>query len=353
MPYKDGDKWRAVVTINKKRIAQKKFDRKKDAIEWEIAQRESALAEMESKTPMDFLTFSTKYLEYCEERYGSKTFKEKVSITREFIGFLGSNMLVHEITPRHASDFLLRAKQGRSANAANKRRKNLLAMWRWGERILDLEHNPVEKMDKFPHDRSPQYTPSEDDILKVLAVTTGVDRVFLECYPQTGARRSEIFKLTWEDVNFESGIITLKTRKTRDGSTKTRTLPMTERLFKELHWWWKNRAFKNESWVFVDDHPGPHYGKPYVVRRRFLKSFCEQAGIRAFGFHALRRYVASVLSDKYKVGTPTIQKILGHENISTTDRYVQNISGDMKSALGNLGERELKAIPKRNGVSPE
>lgn len=352
MPYKDGDKWRAVVTINKKRMAQRRFDRKKDAIEWEITEREKILAQMESRTVMDFLAFSTKYLEFCEERYGKKTFAEKVSISKELLRFLGSNMPVSDIAACHVSDFLLQIKQKRSANAANKRRKNLLAMWRWGQRIMDLEHNPVEKTDKFPHDRSPQYTPSEDDVLKVLAVTTGVDRVFLECYLQTGARRSEIFKLTWEDVNFESGIITLKTRKTRDGSTKTRTLPMTERLFKELHWWWKNRSFKDEPWVFVDDHPGPHYGKPYIVRRRFLKSFCEQAGIRAFGFHALRRYVASVLSDKYKVGTPTIQKILGHENVSTTDRYVQNISGDIKSALGNLGERELRVVPKINGVSP-
>jgi hypothetical protein len=40
----------------------------------------------------------------------------------------------------------------RSANAANKDRKNLLALWNWGIKRYDFPINPVIKVDKFRHD---------------------------------------------------------------------------------------------------------------------------------------------------------------------------------------------------------
>ena len=44
-----------------------------------------------------------------------------------------------------------------------------------------------------------------------------------------------------------------------------------------------------------------------------MKRLCDKAGVRRFGFHALRSFVASTLSGKYRFSTGTIQQILGHE----------------------------------------
>ena len=71
--------------------------------------------------------------------------------------------------------------------------------------------------------------------------------------------------------------------------------------------------------VFVCDRP-QHYGKPFTSRRRFIKGTCKRAGVKEFGFHALRRYVASVLADTHKVSAKTIQRILRHKNLSTTEK---------------------------------
>jgi len=60
---------------------------------------------------------------------------------------------------------------------------------------------------------------------------------------------------------------------------------------------------------------------------------CKRAGIRPFGFHALGRYVASVLADTHKVSAKRIQLILRHKNLSTTERYIQNINEDLKDTL--------------------
>ena len=85
--------------------------------------------------------------------------------------------------------------------------------------------------------------------------------------------------------------------------------------------------------MFVHDGPGLHYGKPYKTRSRFLKGLCKRAGIKPFGFHALRHYVASVLADTHKVSAKRIQRILRHKSLSTTERYIQNINDDLEDTL--------------------
>ncbi|MFZ2444898.1 MAG: tyrosine-type recombinase/integrase [Syntrophobacteraceae bacterium] len=109
-------------------------------------------------------------------------------------------------------------------------------------------------------------------------------------------------------------------------------------LYSQLLRWRENRPFKNEPWVFVDDHPGPNFGKRYKVRRHFLNGLCDKAGVKRFGSHAPRRFVASTLSGKYKFSTATIQQILGHEKITTTEIYIQNIRNDVQQAMDMLAE---------------
>jgi integrase len=82
------------------------------------------------------------------------------------------------------------------------------------------------------------------DILRLLAAANRKKRAFLDCYLCTGARRSEIFRLKWEDVNFEKREIRLWTRKTKDGSMEGECLPMTNQLYESLWWCWQNRLYK-------------------------------------------------------------------------------------------------------------
>jgi integrase len=94
-------------------------------------------------------------------------------------------------------------------------------------------------------------------------------------------------------------------------------LPMSDELYDELWSWWKTRPIKDTPYVFVSTS-NRHYGKPFTTHRRFMKGLCERAGIKTFGFHALRRYVASCLADTHKGSAKTIQRILRHKNVTTT-----------------------------------
>ncbi len=336
MPYRDRGKWRGVVTVKGKRHSAS-FDTKRQAIAWENDFREKLSFRPKS---IDFVSFSNKYLELAASRFVNSTYQEKVALNRDFLQFIGSNLQVEEITARHIQDYLLEQTKKRGNNAANKDRKNLLAMWNWGQKILDLPVNPVAKTYKLPHDRKPQYTPPETDILCLLAAANRKERAFLDCYLCTGARRSEILRLKWEDVNFEKREIRLWTRKTKDGSMEGEWLPMTDKLQESLWWCWQTRHFKESPYVWVNEE-GPNAGKPYKTRHRFMKGLCKRAQVRPFGFHALRRYVASVLADTHKISAKTIQRILRHKSLQTTERYIQNINRDL-SGIMSLLDRNLE-----------
>lgn len=340
MPYKEKDKWRAVVTIHGRRHTAL-LSTKKAAVSWELAKREQLRKQPEGIT---LLNFCTKYLDYAA-RFTPKVYQEKHAVVKRILNRWGPDILVDEITPDLAEDYLLEQIKQRSANAANKDRKNLMAMFSKGIKTYGLKNNPFIATEKFPHDREPQYTPPTEDILKLLAVCTREERIFLDCYLQTAARRSEIFRWTWvDDINFEKRQVRLGTRKTRDGSMEYEWLPMSDDLYASLWWLWNNRKFKKSPYVFVDYRPNhPHHGQPFKSRQKFMRGLCKRAGIKPFGFHALRRYVASVLADTHKQSSKTIQRVLRHKNVTTTERYIQNINADLRSTMNLLSESKIHA----------
>lgn len=64
------------------------------------------------------------------------------------------------------------------------------------------------------------------------------------------ARRSEIFRLQWTDVDFQNSRIRLGTRKRRDGTLEFDWLPVNTELIKQLQWWHGNRAYKDSPYAF-------------------------------------------------------------------------------------------------------
>ena len=347
MPYWDRprQRWQALVRWQGRKI-KKAFKIKRDAVAWEVQTRKE-LEEQEiqkaatTETVTDFLTLCNRYLDDAKLRYIRKTYVEKKTLCKKLLKAWG-NLPVDQITPEMVQKYLAdRAEKG-SANLHNRDRKNLLAMWRWGMEILRVQQNPVAFIKPLPHDNQPQYTPSTEDVLRVIAVANREERIFLNCYLHTGARRSEIFRWTWnEDINFERREVRLGTRKTRDGSTSYEWLPMSDELYRELWSWWQDRPMKDSPYVFVSTS-NRHHGRPFTTRRQFLAGLCKRAEVKEFGFHALRRYVASYLADTHKISSKTIQRILRHKNVTTTERYLQNINRDLGAVMNLLSEKSTQ-----------
>ena len=110
---------------------------------------------------------------------------------------------------------------------------------------------------------------------------------------------------------------------------------MTNRLHQVLSRRYEHRD-KGKPWVFwhryLNRKTKEWEDKPYTDRKLLMKSLCSKAGVKYFRFHPLRHFGASVL-DHANVNIGTIQRILGHENRTTTEIYLHSIGESEREAM--------------------
>ena len=225
--------WLGRVCMNGKEVASRLFGPGKKggpewraAKEWEEEQKKQLEAGGKIHTDLEqlFLWLET-YLTYCERTMSGKTLVEKKLVLKEFILFCRSSRIrsITGITTPKVFTFLSDLHDDRGAKVANKYRKNLLAAWNWGtvywEGFPQIV-NPFKRVSPFPVSPAARYVPPEEDVIQVLQQAEGQDLVMLLTYYYTGARRGEVFRLTWDDVNFKDAKIRLIDHKSRGLSLK-------------------------------------------------------------------------------------------------------------------------------------
>lgn len=327
-------RWRASVMVQGK-VRQKLFpdDSKasaRAAAAWEAeTQKKMASATETATVSWTVLDWLNANLDSVSARVVPKTKKEKAWTFQRVIRLLQPEALVADITTAMALK-ILETRALVSGYAANKDRKNLVTAWNWGLKYLPdfpVGPNPFYAVERFPETRSPRYVPPEEDFWKVYAVAEGQDKVMLLTFLHLGARRTEVFKMKWTDVSFPDSRIRLWTRKRRGGNEESDWLPMTTELRAALATWWEQRPVKNEHVFVCLDRTAfceEYYGKPFTSRQHLMDRLCLKAGVKPFGFHAIRHLTASIL---YHSGQPTalIQSVLRHKSPQTTAGYLQTL----------------------------
>jgi integrase len=94
----------------------------------------------------------------------------------------------------------------RSGNAANRDRKNLIAAWNWVRKYLvgRQKENLFVDTERQHTEQFPRYVPPAEDFWKVFdQAKEGQGKIMLLGYLHTAARRNELFKLRWSDVDFQ------------------------------------------------------------------------------------------------------------------------------------------------------
>lgn len=329
-------RWRATIMVNGERKDQLFPDNSKEsfraAVLWENSEKERLTKE---QTAMDCLTlfdWAEEYLDYSQSSFAATTYQEKKSAFAGLFKNLDADLRLDKVTPGMIMKHLMQQANKRSGNAANKDRKNLSAGWEWGRKYIsefpqDIL-NPFKAVDKFPEKRSPRYVPPENDFWKIYRIAKGQDQVMLLTFLHLAARRKEVFNLTWEDIDFDQSQIRVWTSKRRGGTKEFDWLPMTSELKKILKRWWQERPIKESANVFlclnIENFCESYFGKPYKNRQHFMKKLCKRAGVKPFGFHAIRHLTASILYHKgYDVSV--IQSILRHKSPTTTNRYLKSL----------------------------
>jgi len=110
---------------------------------------------------------------------------------------------------------------------------------------------------------------------------------------------------------------------------------MTTKLYEVLSSRYAERDL-SKPWIFWHEYVSSKTGEkccgPYKERKRFMKRLCDLAGVKYFRFHPIR-HSGAFLMESSNVPIGSIQRILGHENRTTTEIY-----------LHSIGDSEVQAI---------
>lgn len=330
-------KWRYDKRIKGVRLQGRGFRTRAEA----ATELQARVEEEKKKTGTDFLRLCREYLDYSEARHARKTFRYKAATVRNFLRHYAKTAWPG---PTDILSYLQKRAKTTSNNAFNADRKELYAMFAWGVRYRLANSNPVGEVDRMGWRRPTRYIPPMEDINAVLLVA-GVYRDLLETCLYTLGRKSEILRLTWEDIDFERNTIRLWTRKRKDGSDEYDDIPMPGPLLQILER--RKRTQGKSPWVF----PNPYSSSRSDGSGRFrqvsnvMLRLCRKAGVKPFGFHALRHHGASHLARR---GVPlsVIQKLLRHKSPRTTELYLHTLSEDLRRGAEVLGEMGNERISK-------
>jgi integrase len=281
-------------------------------------------------TTVCLIDWAEQYLDFAKANFVEKTYNEKKVIFKRFFKQIDPMLPVEALSRYMVLNYIQEQMKTRSGYSANKDRKNLVAAWHWGMEYIEPRlpsPNPC-LVRKMPEIRHPRYIPTEEDFWKVYEQTEGQDRVMLLAFLHLAGRRGEIFRLQTDDLDFDNNRVRLWTRKRKDGNLESDWLPMTNELQEAFRWWLDNRQINDTPYVFICTDQTPfceeHYGKPFQYRLQFMRRLCAKAGVKRFGFHAIRHLTASMLF-KQGYNVATIQAILRHQSPNTTERYLKTL----------------------------
>jgi site-specific recombinase XerD len=174
-----------------------------------------------------------------------------------------------------------------------------------------------EVVPHVPYGKKPKTVPtvwSRDEVRRLLeAVPAGRGRLMLQLAYGCGLRVGEVVRLKVRDIDSGRGVLVIRQAKGR----KDRLVPLSPRLLEELRAYW--RQARPRDWLF----PGP--GSSGHASIGHLQRVCQRA-VRAAGLtkrggmHTLRHSYATHLLEA-GIDLPTLQKLLGHNQITTTLRY--------------------------------
>ena len=152
----------------------------------------------------------------------------------------------------------------------------------------------------------------------------------------TGLRRGELMALQWDDLDFDTGVLTVKKQvyevkgklqlsipKTRASVRRLVLPPGVVEVLREY------RSRVDSRWLFPSPVKEDAPISPGVVRKR-LQIILQRAGCKKIRFHDLRHTFATLALEN-GMDVKTLSAMLGHVSAATTLDIYTHITGDMQA----------------------
>jgi tyrosine recombinase XerC len=276
-----------------------------------------------------------RYLE-IEKNYSRNTIINYRLDLEDFKAFLGEGNIetVDYLTLRK---YLASLKEKNlNMRSVNRKLSTLRSFFKFLSREGLLKANPILVLSSPKTEKHlPQFL-TEDETSKLIdSVAAGDerslrDRAILETFYSTGIRISELVGLDIEDIDFISGIV-----KVMGKGRKERIAPIGEHALKAIREYLDKRKKKSEA-VFLNKS-----GKRISDRgvRNIVEKYIRLASIKqGVSPHTLRHSFATHLLDR-GADLRSVQELLGHANLSTTQIYTHLTTERLKSVYDKAHPR--------------
>jgi len=138
----------------------------------------------------------------------------------------------------------------------------------------------------------------------------------------TGMRRGDLFRLTWEEVDFQCGLIYVPNSKTGRDYSVPRKKTLGARSGKYA------TRLAATVYVFLN----PDTVKPYTDIKTAFGTACQLAGIENLHWHDLRHTFGTRLAEA-GCSEATIADLMGRSDPQTTRRYTHATHRDRRAAV--------------------
>jgi integrase/recombinase XerD len=268
--------------------------------------------------------------------FAPKTCSAYLSWVRRLIQFC--RVVPDQLTNEHVRAFLLHLTQERKlAFSTFNQALNAARFF-----FLEVLKRPFV-VEGLRYQKPPRRLPvvmNDEEVARLLAAAVSLrDRALLETAYATGMRVSEVTRLLITDL--DSGRMAIRVDQGK--GRKDRYVMLSPSLLETLRAYW--RESKPKGFLF----PGVGGNKPLCISAA-QKAFDRarlQAGIKKpVSFHTLRHSFATHLIES-GTSVRTIQALLGHRSLQTTERYThlaQNYLHQTKSPLDRLRKETVARV---------
>jgi integrase len=200
------------------------------------------------------------------------------------------------------------------------------------EAVLDghIERNPLAGMKKLKEPRKPRRWLGKDEIATLISKCSAGFRPLVVAAVTTGARKCELTKLKWNDVDFAAGKISIFRQKVGTSDSLDLHPLLARELIALKARRRKRREIKDTDFIFLSRR-----GVAFTNVSRSWELAVEAAGLagrEGLTFHSLRHSFATwFLSDGGAV--TDLQAQLGHADLATTQRYAAAVSERRRASV--------------------
>ena len=328
---KKGVVYRVQIRRKNSKIISKTFATRK------LAQQFASRLESDEQTLLAFgeltktdILLSELIMQYLCEEYKGRRPKEQKSKLNYWLETLDNKPIV-EITTTDISSALSNLSSSFSNATINRYKAAISVVFSYACREYGLLNNPVKNIRFKPENNERIRFLSDDERTRLFKACRASQWSKLQLLVlmaiTTGARKSELLNLTFNDIDFDRQTAYVQTSK----NGQPRVLPLTHKVITEL-----NKFSNQEVSLIFNSELKPD--RPMCFNKQWKKALT-QAEITDFRYHDLRHSCASLLAQS-GASLLEIAEVLGHKQIQVTKRYA-HLCIDHKSKLINKVMRGL------------